>query len=322
MMSILTGDSLSYPSAQSSDSHCLYFHRGQTDVTEPVMLVGSDLNGYRVLSKLIDCPETILYKGVNENNLHEVVIKMLLPHCARRRRLIRQLKREAYYEGKLSHPNVIKGRGFYKGPVRHHFIMDFFPSLSMRFRIMDENDQIIRTFRKKIMIEAGEALNYVHKSGIVHRDIKPENILVNSAGDSKLIDFALASRYDFVSRALVRRRIEGTHSYMSPEQIRGKSVDNRADIYSFGATMFEMVVGHPPFTGSSDAQILRRHLSEPPRPIKQFKENVTREFDDLVMRMLRKHPADRPRTMEIVTERLERIDLFHGEVDKYKKGES
>jgi eukaryotic-like serine/threonine-protein kinase len=287
-------------------------------VSEPVMLVNSVLNGYRVLAKMIECPQTILYRGVNEQNLHEVVIKMLLPHLDSKRYLVRELRREAHYESEFSHPNIIKGRGFFRKPVRHHYIMDYFPSKSMRFRMMDEGDHIVRQYRKKIMIEAGEALAYVHEMGVVHRDIKPENILVNSAGDSKLIDFALASGYDFLSRMFVRRRIQGTHSYMSPEQIRNKSVDNRADIYSFGATIFEMVVGHPPFTGSSEAEILRKHLSEPARPIKQFKPGATATFDALVTRMLEKEPGNRPQSMTEIVDTLKGVDLFLDEQDVYQ----
>ena len=134
-------------------------------VTEPVMLVNSVLNGYRILTKLIECPQTVLYQGVNENNLHEVVIKMLLPPFASKRDLVRQLRREAATKGKFSHPSIIKGRGFFCKPVRHHFVMDYFPSKSMRFRMMDENDQIVRTYRKKIMIEAGEALGVRAQAG-------------------------------------------------------------------------------------------------------------------------------------------------------------
>ncbi len=279
------------------------------------MLVNSVLNGYRVLSRLIECPETVLYKAVDENNLHEVVIKMVLPQYSRYRDLIRQIKREAYYEGRFSHPNIIKGRGFYRKPVRHHFIMDYFPSKSMRFRMMDEMDTVVRTFRKKIMIEAGEGLAYAHEQGVVHRDIKPENVLLNSAGDSKLIDFALASRYDILSKMFVRRRIQGTRSYMSPEQIRGKALDNRADIYSFGAMIFEMVIGHPPFTGSSESEILKRHLTEQARSIRQFREDVVPAFADLVQQMLAKQPSARPASMREVVERLEATDLFHSEED-------
>jgi len=282
------------------------------------MLVNSVLNGHRVLAKLIECPQTVLYRGVNEQNLHEVVIKMLLPHLDSRRYLVRELRREARYESEFSHPNIIKGRGFFSKPVRHHYIMDFFPSKSMRFRMMDEGDHIVRQYRKKIMIEIGEALAYVHEMGVVHRDIKPENILVNSAGDSKLIDFALASGYDLLSRMFVRRRVQGTHSYMSPEQIMNKSVDNRADIYSFGATIFEMVVGHPPFTGLSEAEILRRHLSEPARPIKQFRPAATATFDALVTRMLAKAPPDRPQTITEVVDTLKGVDLFLDEQDVYQ----
>jgi serine/threonine protein kinase len=152
----------------------------------------------------------------------------------------------------------------------------------------------------------------VHGEGLVHRDVKPENILVNSAGDSKLIDFALASRYDFLSKAFIRRGVQGTHSYMSPEQIRGRALDYRADIYSYGATVFEMVVRHPPFTGSSEAQILRRHLNEPARAIKVFREDVNPDFDNLVQRMLSKSPADRPKSMHQVVEALKEMDLFAG----------
>ena len=267
------------------------------------MLVQSVLNGYRVMEKLAELPETVLYKAVNEQNLHEVVIKMLLPHLAGKRDLIRQLKREAYYETRFNHPHIIKGRGFYRKPVRHHFVMDFFPSRSMRMRL------------KKIIVEVGEALAYVHERQVVHRDIKPENILVNSTGDAKVIDFALASRYDFISRLFVRRRIQGTRSYMSPEQIRGESLDNRADIYSYGATIFEMVAGHPPFTGANEAEILKRHLTEPVRPLRQFKKNLTAAFDALVTSMLAKKPSQRPSSMAEVVETIREIDLFLDEPD-------
>jgi serine/threonine protein kinase len=279
------------------------------------MLVGSVLNGHRITEKMAELPETILYKGVHEQNLHEVAIKMLQPHVARKGFLVRQLKREAYYQGRLSHPNIIKGRGFFRKPVRHHFIMDYFPSSSMRQRIKDDDDVVLRKHLKWVMIQVAEGLACAHDYGIVHRDVKPENVIINSAGITKVIDFALASRYDFISRLFVRRRVQGTRSYMAPEQIRGKSLDNRADIYSYGAMVFEMVAGHPPFTGASEAEILRRHLTEDARALTRFKPNVTAAFNALVARMLAKNPGNRPSRMSEVIDVLKSNRLFTDEPD-------
>src|SRR5439155_7206358 len=119
------------------------------------------------------------------------------------------------------------------------------------------------------------------------RDVKPDNILVNSAGEVRIIDFALAQR---ISKAglfgrLFRRKGKsmGTRSYMSPEQIRGEPLDGRADVYSFGASAYELVANRPPFRAASSQELLTKHIAEKPVTPRQYNPEVTEQFADLVL---------------------------------------
>ncbi len=109
----------------------------------------------------------------------------------------------------------------------------------------------------------------MHSKKWVHRDIKPENIIVNSMAEVRLIDFALACRpYGaFLTQFTGKRKAVGTRSYMSPEQIIGRSLDRRADIYSFGIMLYQIVAGRLPFIGSSGSDLLRKHIHSKPDPI-------------------------------------------------------
>src|SRR5690606_33989896 len=115
-------------------------------------------------------------------------------------------------------------------------------------------DQIIR--------EAAAGLAYVHSQGWIHRDVKPDNFLVNDEGHVKLIDFNIAIKKPGLLGKLLptKSKVQGTQSYMSPEQIRGDNIDERADLYSFGCTLHELVCGKPPFTGTTTNDLLNKHL--------------------------------------------------------------
>ena len=132
----------------------------------------------------------------------------------------------------------------------------------------------------KIAVQAAEGLAYFNCHGWVHRDIKPDNFLVADGGDVKLIDFALARRQGGLLSRLFspRSQVQGTKTYMPPEQIRGKPLDERADIYSLGCTLYELVAGKPPFTGASVKVLLGRHLNDPPPRLEEDNRRVTPEF--------------------------------------------
>ena len=139
------------------------------------------------------------------------------------------------------------------------------------------------------------------RKGWIHRDIKPDNFLVKPSGDVKLIDFALAvRRKGGLARLFAgKTKIQGTRSYMSPEQIRGQPLDERADIYSFGCMVYELLGGKPPYTGTSTNELLNKHLRSPIPPLQASNRNVTDDFAQLGAAMLAKKPEDRPRRWTI-----------------------
>src|SRR5436190_23821215 len=139
--------------------------------------------------------------------------------------------------------------------------MEFFPSSNVKLRIM-RKDPLVKEKCRSIIEQAATALAFMNDKGWVHRDVKPDNILVNSIGEVRLIDFALAQRVSKgggFSLFRKRQKAQGTRSYMSPEQIRGDPLDGRADVYSFGATLYEFLTGRPPFRADSPQILLQKH---------------------------------------------------------------
>jgi len=160
--------------------------------------------------------------------------------------------------------------------------------------------------------QAAEGLAYFHRQGWVHRDIKPDNFLMSETGDVKLLDFALARRQPRgLARWFARRgKIQGTRSYMSPEQIRGEVLDQRADIYSFGCMAHELLAGKAPFTGATTNELLTKHLKNPPPGLQAANKNVTEAFANLIRKTLAKQPKARLASMDEFLSELRRTEIF------------
>jgi serine/threonine protein kinase len=152
----------------------------------------------------------------------------------------------------------------------------------------------------------------MHSKNWVHRDIKPENFLVNDIGETKLIDFGLAVRpAGWLAKLLqIKQKTQGTASYMSPEQIRGGALDVRADVYSFGCVLHELVAGAPPFTGSTREDLLGKHLKAAPPPLEAADNNVSPDFAKLVRRCLAKNPDGRPASAQEVLEEYRKMRMY------------
>ena len=140
-----------------------------------------------------------------------------------------------------------------------------------------------------------EALEYSHRAGVVHRDIKPGNVMVTDSGRVKVMDFGIARAVsDSSSTVAETTAIVGTAAYFSPEQAKGESVDARADLYSTGVVLYELLTGRPPFRGDTPVAVAYQHVSEAPVPPSEINDRIPRALDAIVLRALAKDPFQRP----------------------------
>ncbi len=214
----------------------------------------------------------------------------------------------------LRHPNLIRVFEFHKEKGHEpYFVMECFPSMHLRLCIAKPKEYgLARNKMHKVLSLSANALAYMHEKGWIHRDIKPENILVNKTNEVRVIDYALALRPFSGLQKLFKPKVrcQGTHSYMSPEQILAMPPTVQADVYSFGITCYELACGRQPFRADSPTELLRKHLREQPTPPTAYNKMITPEFSDLVMAMIRKKPSDRPESLREFSSRFSRIRIF------------
>jgi serine/threonine-protein kinase len=272
------------------------------------------IGGYRLQNLMMTGQTSQVWEVVELASGRHFAMKLLLPEHVTNGVHRRFILHEAKVGKKLAHPNIIKIVAVSENPKNPYFVMEFFPAGSLKLRLMRKQTEFINEHLHNILKKVATGLAYMNASGWVHRDIKPDNMLVNSAGEVRIIDFALAQRIEkpsFLGKLFKKRgKVQGTRSYMSPEQIRGEPLDGRADIYSFGASMFELVTGRPPFTGNTSQELLSKHIAEKPTSPQVFNPELTDEFSKLVLHLLAKKREQRPRDFHEVLMKLKTIRIF------------
>lgn len=226
-------------------------------------------------------------------------MKWLPPGSRYDKSTVAQLKHE-YDVGKaLDHPSIIKTYDY--GDSKKdgaYVVMELFKTPNLKQQIHDQLDSLHWRL-DTILMECAQALEHMHRQGWVHRDIKPDNFLVDEHNHIRLIDFTLTMKIKSGLGKMfgAKMPVAGTHSYMPPEQIRGQACDARADIYSFGCMVYELITCKLPFTATSPAELLNKHLKLKAPSVQMLNKNVHADFANLLHRMLAKEPKDRPESL-------------------------
>ena len=266
--------------------------------------------GYPLLSMLHQTDNYTVWRAYDSQNHRDVVIKAITPSVKRLKRALQGLEREARMGLKLYHKNLVRFESFAIDGLKSYLVMEFVAGKPIS-TWLNENPAR-RVELKRLLVEAVDALAYIHKQGFVHRDVKPANILVNESAELKIIDFSISVKAGFDYRRLVRTKpkISGTRNYMAPEQVLGHRTDAQTDIYGLGATMYELFAGRPPFQMDDSKKSMQQHLTQLPRPVRNLNQKITLEAGELIMAMLAKRPQDRPAGMLQIGNLLQGIELF------------
>ena len=266
---------------------------------------------YRLLNVVHTGHASLIWQASDDAQQRIVGIKTLLEKDRKDREQVRLLEWEYKVGQKIKHPRIIEIYACQWDLYQPYFAMEWFSSPNMKQRLLQGVDKIA-PLMPKIIDQAAQALSHIHRLGWIHRDIKPDNFLVTDDGEVKLIDFALAKRRRWgpAKWFAPKAKAQGTKSYISPEQIRGSSVDERADLYSFACSIHEAIAGKPPFTGVSVNDLLTKHLKSQPPSLEAMSSNVTAEFAQLIRRCLAKNRDARPKSVDDFLLEFRRMRLF------------
>lgn len=258
-----------------------------------------------------------VYKAKDRALGRFVAIKILKEQYAEDNEFLKKFNNEAQSAAKLSHVNIVNvfdiGQDLYQGRRIYYIVMEYVDGQTLKDLIVSEN-QLTNHDIVDYSTQIAQALKTAHQSGIVHRDIKPQNILIDRYGLAKVTDFGIA-RVSSNATITYTSSILGTVHYISPEQAKGKIVDEKSDLYSLGAVMYEMATGRVPFDADNSVGIAVMHIQDDPVPPKEYNPSLSDHLNYIIMKLLNKDPAQRFLNAKELIDALDNENFIEEETD-------
>jgi serine/threonine protein kinase len=269
------------------------------------------LSKYEVQEKIGEGGMGIVYKA-NQRSMNRIVaLKILSPKYSSRPRFVEQFIREARAAGQLNHPNIIQVHDVGTENDIHYFSMEFVDGPTC-MQALREHGPFKTPEALEIIRQTARALEYAHGQRLIHQDIKPDNIMLGHNNTVKLADLGISKTFDEAESEEGPKRVMGTPHYMAPEAALGKKIDHRVDIYSLGATLYHLLTGKTPYSGTSATEVLKAHVMDPLPPIHDIVPDVPEAVCALVERMVAKKADDRYATATQVIEEVKRLQAGAG----------